>query len=81
MTRAIRRRLRRLPPPERTTLLAEGLRRAHERAGHVQVMAADGTPMNPCARLRADQMVSRGRAEWVSDSPPTIRLVLRADQR
>lgn len=38
------------------------------------VLDAAGRRLSPCSTERAGQLVAAGKAEWVSDGPPTIRL-------
>ncbi len=40
----------------------------------VGVHSPCGKPLSDCARRRAREMVRRGRATWISTSPPIIRL-------
>jgi predicted adenine nucleotide alpha hydrolase (AANH) superfamily ATPase len=43
-------------------------------AGKTIVLDAAGRRLSPCSAERAGQLVAAGQAEWVDDSPPTIRL-------
>jgi hypothetical protein len=44
------------------------------RIARVGVHSQSGKPLSDCARRRAREMVRRGRATWISTTPPIIRL-------
>jgi epoxyqueuosine reductase len=41
---------------------------------HVVVLDAQGNTLSPCPASRAEKLVACGRAEWLSQDPPTIRI-------
>ncbi|MFB1486885.1 MULTISPECIES: RRXRR domain-containing protein [Thiocapsa] len=47
---------------------------SRSRTAPVQVRSPSGKPLSDCARRRAREMVRRGRATWISTTPPIIRL-------
>ena len=63
-----------LSDTERDRVLASAL--APRRGGKdpVQVRDHRGQPLAPCSPARARQLVRRGTAQWVSYTPPVIRL-------
>jgi hypothetical protein len=69
------RRLRRLPQAERGLAVEHAL--AARAEGTAQVLDVDAVPLKPCAMPRARELVARRRATWVTQSPPTIRLLPR----
>ena len=68
------RRLCRLPKAERGRAALAADPRAE---GPAQVLDVDAVPLKPCAMPRARELVARRRATWVTQSPPTIRLLPR----
>ncbi len=71
------RRLRRLPKAERGLVVERALAASARAEGTVAVVGVDGGPLNPCAMPRARELVARRRATWVTQSPPSIRLLPR----
>jgi hypothetical protein len=71
------RRLRRLSKTERAAAIEQALTESAHAVDTADVLSASGAPLNPCAMARASELVHRGRALWVAQSPPTIRLLPR----
>jgi len=71
------RRLRRLPQAERGLAVEHALAASARAEGTAQVLDVDAVPLKPCAIPRARELVARRRAAWVTQSPPTIRLLPR----
>lgn len=71
------RRLRRLPKAERGLVVERALVASASAEGTVAVVDVDDGPLNPCAMPRARELVARRRATWVTQSPPSIRLLPR----
>jgi hypothetical protein len=78
---ALRRRLSRLSEAERAAAVEQALAAGAEAPRTARVLDAHETPLAPCAMSRASELVRRGRATWVSQSPPMIRLLRRGKER
>ena len=63
-----------LSADERNALLRAALANRPVRPQRVAVLASDGRRLDPCLPTRARQLVARGRAVFLSQDPPTIRL-------
>jgi hypothetical protein len=66
--------LRPLSQADRDRTLSDALTRGRTTALRVQVRDPQGQALAPCSQARARQLVNRGRAHWVRQHPPVIRL-------
>jgi hypothetical protein len=66
-----------LTDTERDRVLASALAPNRGGTDPVQVRDLDDHSLAPCSPARARQLVRRGTAQWVSYTPPVIRLTRR----